>query len=469
MKKEMTLTTPSEAETSTNAGGINQSNLLKKVTFSALARRLISFCREDIIKMKDGNEGSHFATIVELFHPTHPKMKQIQRNYHQSIIFDNHECIQNVLFILKILTEILQSKKNGEECTKSILVGDGSSTSTSSSTSTTSSSGGSGPGETLLRNGLETFEDIQIMMTRNSACYLIIEILSTSPFYLLKKQAILYGIELFWNGNLESQQSLLSYLKKHNCVQFFQSIYEELQELIHIRKEINFLRKKKRNLQFNENDEDTSSSSTSGISNLNLMENDRNSIQVLVDIYRFIQLLCEGHNHEIQMLLEDQSGLYSSQIQNHQMYSIQKSYGLLSQTITLLNEFFPTKDDPHSMDMDISITNEDSLAIKAMLDFLIEAVQGPCHFNQDILASNPMFVDVIDRIWHATGFAPSKNDKLHTKPPVFTKEEKSLPVGYYTMKTLKITALTLRLSLLEGRKLTPTDIVVQMFTQNDNR
>lgn len=430
----MTISSPSEAETSTLAGGGNQSGSQKKITFSALARRLISFCREDIVKMKDGNEGSHFATLVEIFNPTHPKMKQIRTDYN-SIIFDNHECIQNVLFVLKILTEILQAKKNGEECTMA-----------------------SDSNDTRLRNGLETFEDVQIMMTRNSACFLLIEIISTSPFYLLKKQALLFGIELFWNGNLESQQSLLTYLQKYNCVRFFQSIFEELQGLTRARRDVNLLRKKRRNFIQN-------NSQSIDISETISIEDDCTSIQVLVDVYRFIQLLCEGHNHQIQMLLEDQSSLYSSQIQNNQMYSIQKSYGLLSQTVSLLNEFFPTKDDSQT----IEITNEDSHAIKAMLDFLTEAVQGPCHRNQEILASNPMFVDVIDRIWHATGFAPGKGDKLHEGPPIFSEETKLLPVGYYTMKTLKTTALTLRLSLLEGRKLSPSDIVVQMFIQHDHR
>jgi hypothetical protein len=422
------------------AGGSNASNPNGKITFSALARRFISFCREDIVKMQDGNEGSQFAALVEIFNPTHPKMRQIRRDT-TAVIFDNHECIQNVLFVLKLLTEILQVKKNQEERS-----------------------------DLCNRTGLESFEDVQIMMTRNSACALIIEIIASSPFFLLKKQALLFGIELFWNGNLESQQSLLSYLRKHNCVNFFRAIFTELQELTRYRRELNFHRKKRK--YFAENrDEFLLSPSTGEESPPDMepkvREGDCGSLTTLVDVYRFIQLLCEGHNYQIQMLLEDQSSLYSSQIQNTQIYSIQKSYGLLSQTVALLNEFIPTKDD--SQGAASEITNKDAHAIKAMFDFLIESVQGPCHFNQEILASNPMFVDVIDRIWHATGVPPSKHERLHHKLAPYEEAEKDLPIGYSTMKILKTTAITLRLSLLEGRKLSTSDIVVQMFTRHDSR
>jgi hypothetical protein len=432
-----------------------------KITFSALARRFISFCREDIVKMKDGNEGSQFAALVEIFNPTHPKMKQIRRDTN-AIIFDNHECIQNVLFVLRVLTEILQQKKNEEETKQQCQEGHVMMRSGSGGGGNRGTGGGEG-------GGLESFEDVQIMMTRNSSCSLIVEIIASSPFFLLKRQALLFGIELFWNGNLESQQSLLGYLRKHNCVNFFRSIFEQLQELTRYRRELNFHRKRRRIYAENRDelfgDEPTAAADTMLMMEPS-MEGDCGSLVMLVDVYRFIQLMCEGHNIQIQMLLEDQSSLYSSQVQSTQIYSIQKSYGLLSQTVSLLNEFIPTKDDTQGV---TEITNEDARAIKAMLDFLTEAVQGPCHFNQEILASNPLFVDVVDRIWHATGLPPGKQEKLHQNPPPYSEEEKDLPIGYFTMKILKTTAVTLRLSLLEGRKLSTTDIVVQMFTQHDYR
>jgi hypothetical protein len=481
-KKETTTTaTPSEAETSTIAGG-SKNNTNRKITFPALARRFISFCREDIIKMKDGSEESQFKTLVEIFNPTHPKIKQMKINYH-TISFDNHDCIQNVLFVLKVLTEILREKKDQEmmmmrkrrkqHVPSTTRVGNGMIQSVFL-----------GKKNSLLVHEeiFETFEDIQILMTKNSACHLVIEIISSSPFYFLKKQALLFGIELLWNGNKESQDSLLNYWYTHHSIIFFQSIYLELQSLIRHRREINFnFKKKKLFSKHFKNLQDDEVQVEVGIRRVNVeeeilfgldstattLENECGSNKMLTNVYRFLQLLCEGHNYDIQMLLEDQSSLYSSHIQKNQFYSIQKSYGLLSETVLLLNEFIPFQE---GGEMSVSeMTNEDALAIKVMLEFLIESVQGPCHYNQEILATNPMLFDVVDRIWHATGFAPNKNEKLHQELPTFPESESNQVIGYHTMKILKTTALTLRLSLLEGRKLSTTDVVVQIFMQKDHR
>jgi hypothetical protein len=425
--------------------------------------------------MKDGSEGNQFATLVEIFNPTHPKVKEMKTK-NLAINFDNHDCIQNVLFVLRVLTEILQVKKDRDEGGK----GSKSAPPPSSTTMAQSLFQDKNRREEIF----ETFEDIQILMTRNSACHLVIEIIASSPFYFLKKEALLFGIELLWNGNKESQDSFLSYWRKHNCVSFFQAVYLELQSLTRHRREINFQRKKKKiyspsaqgGFRQEEGDEDVVAMGTTVEieeevlseldHNAQNLENECGSITMLKNVYRFMQLLCEGHNYDIQMLLEDQSSLSSSNAPSNQMYSIHKSSGLLSETVILLNEFIPLKEDGHSVS---DITNVEAVAIKVMLDFLIESIQGPCHYNQEILATNPMLFDVVNRIWHATGFAPNKSEKLHQELPNFPESESDQVIGYHTLKTLKATALTLRLSLLEGRKLTTSDVVVQIFLQNDHR
>jgi hypothetical protein len=84
--------------------------------------------------------------------------------------------------------------------------------------------------------------------------------------------------------------------------------------------------------------------------------------QICLLTFKFMQLLCEGHNKQLQNMLRQQSAA--------QQLNFQKSINFISLTASLWGTFIKFIN-PNCVDLG-----------SIMLDFIIESTQGPCELNQ---------------------------------------------------------------------------------------
>jgi len=130
-------------------------------------------------------------------------------------------------------------------------------------------------------------------------------------------------------------------------------------------------------------------------------------------VFRLLQLFTEGHNNDMQNLIRDQSSI-----------GCRNSYNLLQQSVEYLTA---VAKNPKQL---ARMTEGDAEDAVRVLDFLIEALQGPCEANQDMLA-NTVMVDICAYI-------------------IRSKISKSVNID--DRKKLKSLAAKALLSLLEGRE-----------------
>lgn len=98
------------------------------------------------------------------------------------------------------------------------------------------------------------------------------------------------------------------------------------------------------------------------------VENVNSNYQICRYVFKFLQLLCEGHNEKLQNLLRDQ--------RESNEFSTKKSINFISTTATLWGSYIKFVN-PYCYDLG-----------NMMLDFLIETIQGPCIQNQMELYKN---------------------------------------------------------------------------------
>ena len=172
----------------------------------------------------------------------------------------------------------------------------------------------------------------------------------------------------------------------------------------------------------------------------------RDDLKQLTHLMHFLQLLCEGHYHDMQSLifsrvrfLEDCVTLFQDLV-----------------TISLSNQFL--------------LIN--ALVIMRILDFFTEVVQGPCLKNQNLLLKNENFILSLEHLssfylpsssiqWddiplQCLQFEVLQNSRNSVQKALQTKYSRLL--NFAELKGIKSRILLLQLSLLEGRQLAPSDI-----------
>lgn len=127
-------------------------------------------------------------------------------------------------------------------------------------------------------------------------------------------------------------------------------------------------------------------------------------------------------------------------------------YHVLSSTALFCDQVFPAN-------IDIShLLRCELFVVYAAFDALIEAVQGPCFKNQEVLLGNERFISTLAR-WSSSkvsigpdSFSLYSGSKIHfdlrQNDPKFYE-----PVDFFTLKLLRNKCLILRTSMLEGRAL----------------
>jgi hypothetical protein len=390
------------------------------VSFSMISKRLIAFCREEVVRLSDIS-GLDNATLDDHTAESSLRSKDSNLLLEVGIIYDEPESLANFLFIIRGLTLSLNRQRSidDEERMKT------------------------GPSILETLSNEARFEDMQVNMVRDGACLLIVEVMSRSIYFSMRAEAVKFGIEVFFNGNSESQNSILCYLRWNNMAgAFFTALNGDLFRITQAKRELALNQRPTRS---HSNQGKNSSESIIPILNA----------EYVCCLFRFLQLLCEGHNHDVQSLLEIKSESADT-----------KRFGLLSQAISLLNEYVPQRDQ-NSLDFS-TLRKKDAGVIIHVMNFLIEAVQGPCPLNQDIISKDELIFDILSRIFYAEGLPLDPNEDLHSPLKFDLSCHSDLPISFGMLKYLKILGLELRMSLLEGRVL-DTDYALTIIGRYEPR
>jgi hypothetical protein len=437
--RNISVGTHSEIETVTSG---SDSSSADSLAFGALVKRLIHFAREEIAKQKSqpASDDDGFGSFGTAYCPMPGKLTKSSSEKKPSYEFGFKENAKNIHFILRALTAALRRLREREEAAaegESIAgfrVGSGRS-----------------PSKTLDGSAFVTntsFADLQLIMARCHAPALIVDILAYSRYAVLTEAALVFGAELFANGNKFCQEILLDHLTHSKSrIKFFSRLEFMVMGLTSQRREVALLRR----MAALEGEAGSSDEARDQEGDMQHMARTAPPSRLIYELFRFLQLLCEGHYARMQEILEVRSGVRT---------------GLLTAAVHLLNEYLPSTDDMHQL------REEDGAVVFAILNFLVESVQGPCYINQEILAANVMFWEVIDRIWKFSSRRwDIKKEKLHMEVDVksFLSIDGHEPMGFRSLKVLKKTAMILRCGLLEGRRPSHSDPVFKVFSSYEIR
>ena len=245
----------------------------------------------------------------------------------------------------------------------------------------------------------------------------------------LQLECLLLSIALLLGGNVEVQKAFLTYIQEDTHNSFLLQIKKLIVESFdHVKKAMTERNKRhyKKALYIIEKDIDEENAEEKikvhdqvlpkeeeefPEDNGGGLEDFQALLVLLKRVYRFLQLLCEGHNFEVQSQLRVQKT--SAGTVNR------KSYDFISHTAYYLNTLAKQ-------------INIDSLnTCVQILDFLIEAVQGPCEENQMALAKANIINSSMD-------FLMTFNKKSdYMKRGFLTKEQRN-QTNEATTKSVKL-------------------------------
>lgn len=265
------------------------------------------------------------------------------------------------------------------------------------------------------------------------------------------EECVLLSIALLIGGNLKAQETFLEYMKNDTQNDFMQAIQKLITTEIESLK-MDMIRVNERYAKKNLFGEDADAEANQqegpskqllnterfmrtdiGESDTQIIKESKDSIDILVKLFRLLQLLCEGHNLTLQNHLRLQT------VKNGTTNP--RSHDFISSSAAWFGSF-------------IRFANTDSLPFgDQLLEFLIEAVQGPCIDNQKTLVNSKIINFCMD---YATIF----NNNSEQKRRGFTSDEQLEDIRNSVTKAMK-----LLYSLLEGN--VDESIVEEMSHQID--
>jgi hypothetical protein len=247
------------------------------------------------------------------------------------------------------------------------------------------------------RDSAQEVSGRQKLLVELGAMRLVCVLFSTSEHTGVRTQAILLGITLLLGGNSESQQALLASMQQDSANQTASVLRQDLLQLfqeVRSEQQAGFVTEHSKVALEVPTEEYV------------VDAEHRQPFQRLVDILRFLQLACEGHCRAMQNHLREQ---WVNSVQHG------KSFNFVQAAAELLGQY-------------AQFVREENIALGLqLLDTLIEAVQGPCHGNQQVL-SQPSTLETCRFLLLPLPFPPNSE----------------------AQSELKAKTVTLLLSLLEG-------------------
>uniref|UniRef100_A0A4W3JR24 Inositol 1,4,5-trisphosphate receptor n=1 Tax=Callorhinchus milii TaxID=7868 RepID=A0A4W3JR24_CALMI len=234
-----------------------------------------------------------------------------------------------------------------------------------------------------------TMYDIQCHLEREGASELVTDLITNTKNSRIFEESILLGIALLEGGNTQIQSSFhhqLNDLKKSE--KFFKVFYDRTkaaQQEIRATVSVNTS-----DLSSKKKDEDcevVTPVSFPGRTDLASVGNDglgaeeksadddvmSPTIAIMQPILRFLQLLCENHNRELQNFLRNQGN--------------KTNYNLVCETLQFLDCICGSTTGGLGL-LGLYINEKNVLLVKQTLESLTEYCQGPCHENQTCITTH---------------------------------------------------------------------------------
>ncbi|OTF77510.1 hypothetical protein BLA29_005133, partial [Euroglyphus maynei] len=265
--------------------------------------------------------------------------------------------------------------------------------------------GSYGPGSIMLTRAEMTLHEVQSHLDREGASNLVVELIMSNPSYSIFVESVELGIALLEGGNPVIQKSIYQKLiQQNNSEKFFKVFYDKMkfaQQEIKSTISVNSSEFYK-NSGLNEDNISTpmligqieecagfdqlvsppvafshKRSSESAINNnnnkfsTNKVTKLPSEIAVMRQILRFLQLLCENHNLQLQNFLRNQ----------HQ----KANFNLVSETLIFLDRICGSTTGGLGL-LGLYINESNVALVNQTLETLTEYCQGPCHENQNCIA-----------------------------------------------------------------------------------
>jgi hypothetical protein len=313
-----------------------------------------------------------------------------------------------------------------------------------------------------LNNEIPLIEVVQNAYAEVMAPSLIVEVISGCRYACVVFSALELGNEVLAKGNAACQEKILWHLKKikpAESSEFFKALYDMLRVAAG---RFSYMMQDRQAT-------DDRSYFHAGAASSETIRILRSATEISVKdtgvilVLQFLQLLNEGHYHDIQMLMQSQESLFAGESSGsggskggdgagpESADSSAESFPLLTAAVNLLETFIPNKESIGYL------TDSDADIVLKIFDFLIETVQGPCYYNQEVLARSSVVYLVHTLLEFNIHGSSSKSKQT---------------VGYAGLssakfRSLRVAGLNLLVSLLEGRQPSASDPVYGTLSNLD--
>uniref|UniRef100_A0AAQ5ZMC5 Inositol 1,4,5-trisphosphate receptor n=1 Tax=Amphiprion ocellaris TaxID=80972 RepID=A0AAQ5ZMC5_AMPOC len=213
--------------------------------------------------------------------------------------------------------------------------------------------------------------EIQCLLDNVGTSELVIDLIVNTKNDRVFEESILLGIALLQGGNTQIQNSFYSQLyKQKKSERFFKVFYDRMrlaQQEIRATVSVNMFE-----LSCRKRDDD---GDVSSISHVMALEETQMSpaITIMKPILRYLQLLCENHNSDLQNFLRNQNN--------------KTNYNLVCETLQFLDCICgSTTGGLGLLGLYINESNVD--LVRQTLETITEYCQGPCHENQTCIAKH---------------------------------------------------------------------------------
>lgn len=392
--------------------------------FIFIVKRLIKHARETLCELilvgtiLDNN-------LLENISHSHPKSTNRKEGHESILSTDTNDKINNVIFVFKLLISIMQYHKEDNN-----------------KTSKYSNKAAFAP--------KRSYEETQYLMNACHATSLIVEALCYIQSTKVSSIALDFGVLYLLNGNRICQESFIAYLAScgpETTQKFFKSIVDRIEYATNsFSKPIFDQNKSQMKSKLDENVKDKKEQAPTESKNYVLVRVPAMCEFHVANLFRFLQLLCEDHYLDTQLLMISQDSL-----------GVTKSHNLILPTVELLKVFGKW--------LHILPTESVGIVITTIMNFLIECAQGPCKVNQTFLVhhvqsigediSTMKIIDMNDV--QAVLYTPDHSHFTSVNREILYEEVRLSPLCFRTRKLLKTLLLNFILSLLEGRELHADD------------
>uniref|UniRef100_A0A670IYH0 Inositol 1,4,5-trisphosphate receptor n=1 Tax=Podarcis muralis TaxID=64176 RepID=A0A670IYH0_PODMU len=227
-----------------------------------------------------------------------------------------------------------------------------------------------------------SMQDIQCLLDKEGASELVTDVIVSTKNDRIFSEAILLGITLLEGGNTQIQYSFYQQLNEQKkSEKFFKVLYDRMkiaQQEIRSTVTVNTIDLSSKKKDDDNNDLTVSVSKKRGKENWGYEKSSEEmtmspAIVIMQPILRFLQLLCENHNRELQNFLRNQNN--------------KTNYNLVCETLQFLDCICGSTTGGLGL-LGLYINEKNVALVNQTLESLTEYCQGPCHENQSCIATH---------------------------------------------------------------------------------